>query len=196
MTQVTTIAMIDLETLGLGADAVVTQVGAIIAYADDPETPVRTISEYLPIQPQMELGRKVDASTLIWWLTSPDVSDEARKGFLNNRGDDMDELLALVRSVVRKIRQELPEDREQYEIWARGPQFDIVKIESLFAMCGQDIPWAYDRVRDLRTAMSAANLSSKDVPMPADLTPHVAVDDARFQMSCLAQTFARLQPLK
>lgn len=175
--------MADTETLGLGPRAVVTQLAFISWDLDDPEVILRQVEEYLPIQPQLTLSRTIRADTIIWWMDQP---DEARAKFKQNSGDDFDELQALVSSVSRKLSQEL-EGADEVEIWAKGPQFDIVIIESLFDDLGQSVPWKYDQVQDLRTTMCNAGLKKTDVPFPAGLIKHHALSDCKYQLIQLTE---------
>ncbi len=71
--------------------------------------------------------------------------------------------------------------KQHVEVWARGPQFDIVNLETLFVDCGLRAPWAYDRVMDLRTTMRLAGIKSEDVDS-SGIVPHIAIDDCRFQL--------------
>lgn len=185
-TKQTAVVMIDLETLGMASNAVVTQIGVVAVTADDPEEPILVAAEYLPIDPQLILGRSVTGDTIIWWMNQ---SEETRKEFERCSGNDMGELQALVRSIHAKITR-LNNDYDA-EIWARGPEFDIVKLESIFADLGLDAPWAYHKVRDLRTLMAAAHLSKDDVSKDG-LVLHRALDDAFFQVRCYAEAIKRI----
>lgn len=183
--------MIDIETLSLGANAVTTQIAFVAVDSDDPETVLREAEEFLPIQPQLKLGRQISGDTIIWWMTQDEAS---RKRFQQNKGNDFDEFVALVTSINRKIAQELEGiAKADYEIVARGPQFDIVNIESLFESVGLEAPWDYSRIVDLRTIMGEAGISSKDVELRAGLVPHVALHDCKYQLDCLAEARRRLR---
>lgn len=180
--------MVDIESLDLGPRSVVTQIAFVAFPLDDPDTVVKEVNEFLPIQPQLALNRTMSASTILWWMTQ---SDDARGLFQYNDGDDLDELLAMVRSVSRKFTQSLA-GFPSYEVWARGPQFDIVNLESLLIDCGESVPWKYDRVRDLRTIMGAANLKTADVVPSREFTKHVAIEDCYFQIECLYAAHRKL----
>jgi 3' exoribonuclease, RNase T-like len=187
--------MIDIESLSLGPHPVITQLG-LQAWnlADASEyigTPLHT---YLPIDPQISSlipSRKVSGDTLIWWM---EQSDAARMAFKESRGNDVDELFSLMRHFVRRFNTITNEGTADYEIWARGPQFDLVAIESLLFQCGIPAPWAYDKVNDLRTLMHLANLKTKDVPMPTGLVRHNALDDCRYQILCYEAAIRALYP--
>lgn len=177
--------MIDLESLDTGPRSVVTQVGIIAFPLDDPETEMRRISEYLPVQPQIELERTISFDTVLWWLKQDEA---ARSKLLESAGNDMEVLLSFVRSIHRKLSDLIRTVGENnVEIWARGPQFDVVNLESLFIDCGLAAPWKYSTVMDIRTAMRLAGVDKGDVDA-SGLIPHIAIEDCKFQIRCYIET--------
>jgi len=181
--------MIDLETLDTGPRSVITQVGIIAFPIDDPETEIRRISEYLPAQPQIVLNRTISFETVLWWMDQEDI---ARKRLKESSGNDMEQLLAFVRSIHRKLSDLIRSVGENnIEVWARGPQFDVVNLESLFIDCGQSVPWKYDTVMDLRTLGRLAKVETKDVDREG-LVPHVAIEDAKFQIRFYVECIRKL----
>lgn len=174
--------MIDIETLGLRADAVVWQIGVLAFDLDDPETILWAENIFLPIQPQLDMGRKVSASTLIWWM-SQDAA--ARNLFVHAEGDDTEELPALLRHISRKFNKLTQNGNLEYEVWARGPHFDIALLEHLYDGYGIEMPWAYHTIRCLRTEMKRANISSHDVARNPRYIAHTGLGDCYFQLDCL-----------
>lgn len=182
--------MVDIESLDLGPRSAILQVGVIAFPIDDPETVQRKVDQYFPIQPQLALGRTVSFDTVLWWMNQ---DDKARERFIDNKGNDMDELTALVRSVHRKIGEMIESvGPTSVEVWAKGPQLDTVNMETLFSDCGLDTPWRYDVVRDLRTLMALAGVHTADVDS-SGIVPHVAVSDCQFQIRCYAEAMKRLR---
>lgn len=182
--------MLDLETLDLGPRSAILQVGAIAFPLDDPESEMRRIDQYLPVQPQITLGRTVSFGTIRWWM---DQDAKARERFIDNEGNDMDELTALVRSVYRKLNDIVAQVGDSnVEFWAKGPQLDVVNLETLFVDCGVDVPWRYDAVMDLRTLMRLAGVHTADVDR-SGIVPHVAISDCQFQIRCYVEAMRRLR---
>lgn len=182
--------MMDIETLDLAPRAIVTQLAFVAFDLDDPTAILREVEEYLPIQPQLALSRTLNADTLIWWMQQ---SDDARAKFKASSGNDMDEITALVNSVATKMGRVIA-DADYYELWARGPQFDAVVVESLLGDFGQETPWKYDTVRDLRTLLGLAGVDTKaDVPMPTGLTSHHALSDCKYQILCYEEGMRKLR---
>lgn len=183
--------MLDLETLDLGPRAVLTQVALIAFPLDDPDTELRRIDQDLPVQPQITLGRIMSFNTVQWWMQQ---EDKARARFIENTGNDMEELLAFVRSIHRKIGEVIQQagGKQNIELWAKGPQFDVVNLETLFVDCGLEIPWSYNSVMDLRTTMKLAGVRTEDVDSTG-IVPHVAISDCKFQIRCYAEAMKHLR---
>lgn len=181
------IIAMDIESLGLGPRALVTSVGIISASVNDPLTPVREIHDFYPMQPQLELiqPRTVQAGTFAFWLKQ---GEEARLKLAEGLDGDMDTLRAMVRHTIREFGFMIAGlNKGEYEVWARGPQFDVAAMETLIRELGEEVPWAYDSVRDLRTIMARAAITVDDVTKPEELIQHNALDDARYQMLCYVE---------
>jgi len=183
--------MVDSETLAKRPNAVAWQIAFIAFDLDDPEAePIRRADEYLPIQPQLSLGRVIDADTLLWWMKQPEA---ARAKMQRCNGNDMDELTALVGSIHKKMVEVIGE-ADYYEVIARGIDFDFPILESLFDMCGLgDTPYAYNKKIDLRTVMNEAGVKTADVPKRAGLVDHNADHDCLYQIDCLFEARRRMR---
>lgn len=174
--------MLDIETLGKGPRAVVTQIAFVSFDEEDPENILREAEEYLPINPQLSLSRQVDGDTIIWWMKQ---GDAARARFDRNSGDDFEELNATAGAIVRKIREER-DSAAEFTLYANGPQFDVVIFESLLKDLGIDVPYHYGDVCDLRTLLKEANLPTvTKTPMRPGLVQHHGLSDCRHQIDCL-----------
>lgn len=187
--------MVDIESLDVGPKAIVTQIGMLAVDMDDPDTILWAENIFLPMQPQINIERTMSASTLIWWLTDSKITQEARDLFKNNAGDDIEEIASQLRHIERKFNELTDYGKLEYEVWARGPQFDIVNVESLFGDFGMTPPWKYSKVRDLRTIMSAAKLNTSDVERPEVLVEHVGLADAKYQLICLNRAELELRKI-
>jgi len=187
----TTIGLsLDIESLDIGPRSVVTQV-ALYGWDIDEGTLLEAfVWSYLPIQPQLDLihPRTISADTLWWWMQQ---SDEARSKFEFNVLEDFESLPVLMRHLTREFNRMVGDNN--YELWAKGPQFDVVNVESLYRDCGMRAPWKYDRVRDLRTLMAQAGIHSADVEIPKGFVAHEAGWDAQFQINCYMQAMRHLR---
>jgi hypothetical protein len=187
------IVMLDIESLSLGVRPVVTQLAMVSFATDNPDEIVRKHVIDLPIQPQLDLPvpRKVSGSTLAWWLGQP---HEARLNFMNAADGDFDELAALLRSIPREFAaMTVGLAKDQYRLMSRGPQFDVVAVETLLQDVGLEPNWYYASVSDLRTVMDQAQITTSDVPRPDNWTEHSAYWDCRYQIACWAEATRRIQ---
>lgn len=172
------IVAIDIESLALGPRPVITQIAMLGYDLQEDELLSPTHVHYYPIEPQQRIipARVISASTLAWWMKQ---SDEARDRFELSTATDFEDLVALARNLVTVFNRLTDNGKANYEVMAKGPQFDIVAIETLLTELGLEIPWNYRRVRDLRTMLALAGLNERNIPDPAGMIPHVAYWDAR-----------------
>lgn len=172
------IIAIDIESLALGPRPVITQIAMLGYDLQEDELLSPTHVHYYPIEPQQRIipARVISASTLAWWMKQ---SDEARDRFELSTATDFEDLVALARNLVTVFNRLTDNGKANYEVMAKGPQFDIVAIETLLTELGLEIPWNYQRVRDLRTMLALAGLNERNIPDPAGMIPHVAYWDAR-----------------
>lgn len=138
--------MVDLETLGLSLDCVVTQIGYV---AFDPMG-VHFSGHLRPnLDEQVKMGRTISADTFIWWLGQ---SEEARKSMLVKSEQNMyDCLLQFCQDIELQFGWENIDG-----IWSHGMNFDLAIMENLFKMYAVKCPWAktFRNLRDTRTLFS------------------------------------------
>jgi hypothetical protein len=185
--------MVDSESLGLKPDSVVYDAGFIAFDLDDPETTLDQYQVYLPVIPQVDLGRAQDPKT---WLYHADQG-AARLVAIREAIDagDMHALGVLIRSWIKRFNRAI-EGAKEYQVWFARPQHDIPLLASLFDNIGEQLPWHYQSVRDLRTLMDAASLPFRGPevePFEEGLTLHTSMGDNRFQIRCYIESLRRLR---
>lgn len=185
--------MVDSESLGLSPDSVVYDLGFIAFDLDDPESTLDAAQVYLPLKPQVELGRSQDPST---WLHHLEAGP-ARIAVIKEANDagDIHALGVLIRSWLKRFHRAI-EGAKEYEVWFARPQHDIPLIASLLANVGETLPWHYQTVRDLRTLMATAQLPFRGEvvePFKEGLTLHTSMGDNRFQIRCYIESLRRLR---
>jgi hypothetical protein len=176
------ILSLDIETLSLGPRPVITQI-AMLGYdlQEDELMEIRHV-QYYPIEPQQQIipARTISASTIVWWMNQ---ADEARERFKYSTEVEFEDLASRLRNLVSVFNQLTNYGKSNYELVAKGPQFDVVAVETLLTEVGLNVPWAYDRVIDLRTMLKRAGINAKNVAKPSGCIPHIAFWDARWQIS-------------
>lgn len=173
--------MVDIESLALGPRPVITQLAMLAYELEQDELMEDRYSQYLPIDPQQQIipPRRIQASTIAWWMKQ---SDEAREAFELSTGTDFEELVAAMRGFVAAFNRLTKNGTRNYEITSKHPQFDIVAVETLLTELGLEVPWDHRRVTDLATDLIRAGIKGSDVPKPAGTIPHVAYWDVRWQI--------------
>lgn len=184
----------DTESLGLDPSSVVYDWGFVAFDLDDPETILDSNQVYLPLKPQVDLGRSQDPST---WLYHADQGG-ARLAAIREANDagDLDALAVLVRSQIKRFKRNI-EGATEYQVWFARPQHDVPLLASLLKSVGEDeLPWHYQTVRDLRTLMDSAGLPFRGPEIEEfkfGLTLHTALGDSKFQLKCYVEALRRLR---
>ena len=170
-------AMIDLETLGTGTNAVVLTIGGV---KFDPNSDTAPHSEFyyrFEIDTQQEKGRNVDEDTLNWWAQQdPAIMEEALGD--ENRTDVDTVLHELQRWMVGVDT-----------LWAHGVTFDVVLMETLYKDFNRPHPWPFWKVKDSRTLFG---ILPKDPRKSKTFDAHNALEDARIQAVCVQEAIAEL----
>lgn len=133
--------MIDLETLSLEPNCVVTQIGYVLF----DELAIHGSFLLRPDgEEQIKRGRSVSFSTFTWWL----MQDEAaRKSMATASKQSMFHCLS---TFVQDIELNYGWDNIK-QVWSNGLLFDIVIMENLFRQYDVKIPWHYRAPRDVKT---------------------------------------------
>jgi hypothetical protein len=154
--------MIDIETFGLTPTAEIRSIGAC-------DIDQKAQNFYVNVS-----GRGVkytrDEATVNWWK-SQDVDTVA---FLfENRKSPVEAAARLAQWLDDSGYDKDGDD----EIWACGPQFDIICLEYMYRTEGVECPWDYRQVRDFRTRRAMF-----DGTFPViNAQPHHALADALHQ---------------
>lgn len=155
--------MLDIETLGQGPDSVITSIAAV---QFDIETSKigNTIRIDVNLESNLELGRKVDPSTLRWWLKqSPDAVKGLSQSF--EKGVSLQEALRKLSNFFYFLNQ------KDIFVWGRGPRFDQAILTHAYTSLNRDIPWQFRNEMCVRT-MEFLRPEVKNATPKADPTGH------------------------
>lgn len=161
--------MIDLETLSLAPNAVVTQIGWALF---DPHAEAGEIgnSGSIPLnaEEQVKRGRNFSYSTFTWWMAQ---SDEARKLLLdhNSTVPVVDILTQFMSGFTWSTIE---------GVWANGILFDLVILENLLTEYCYKTPWHYRAPRDFKTLRALRPNVSGPKPAIAHSARHDAISQA------------------
>lgn len=161
--------MIDMETLGTVADAVIMSIGAVKFDIDSGEIDPEGFYASVSIDSNLAVGRRVQEDTLIWWLKQ----DAAAQGVFNEPKISLPAALEDFHAWFE------PTMHRQYKVWSNGADFDIPMICHAWMTHSIAPPWAFFNSRCFRTLKSLpqAGMAVK-VPNPGK---HNALIDAHTQ---------------
>jgi len=165
--------MLDLETMGNGPEAAIVAIGAV---EFDCATSTLGREFYTPVdlESSVQLGAKMDVSTVLWWMQQ---SAEARAMFIVP-SKNLAQVLLDFTYWIKEL--EFPAD---VKIWGNGATFDNVILTSAYRHAGLERPWSYKNDRCYRTVKALY----PDVQVPNVGVAHNALDDAKYQaMNMLA----------
>lgn len=184
--------MIDLETLGVGDNAVVTSIGACFFDRFTGEIG-DMFHEHIKIQDSLNHGREIDPDTLMWWM---DQGINARGALIV--GQKVDTALNVAHAVVNFehwFKMDRNGWRGGYEdicVWGNGISFDLAKLRH---MSGGDEPWSFWCERDVRTIVDVGQALGVDPKSKHNFEgiPHCALDDAINQAQYVSAIFAAIK---
>ena len=177
--------MIDLETLGVRADAVILSLGAVrfdpLGPGEQPlNMPQHLGPEFranISIQSCLDAGLRIDGSTVEWWFQQ---SEAARKSLFEPKPVPLSAALA---NFARWMQQ--TGEMKYTKAWSHGVTFDVVILGEAYAHLGQKPPWMYKLARDTRTLFAETPGYFDAMGQRMRGTPgieHDCLDDAKEQV--------------
>lgn len=168
--------MLDLETLGNGTNAVIIAIGAV---QFDHTGLGQTF--YTTVDPQscVDLGMKMDVSTVMWWMKQ---SDAARKAF-DQAGTPILGALHNFADYVKDCAG------GSAEVWGNGATFDNVILGNAYALASLPKPWPYWGDRCHRTLKNLY----PHITFDKVGTAHNALDDAVSQALHASKILAHIR---
>lgn len=142
--------MIDCETLSTDPTAVVPQIGWALF---DDKNVYDPVTLHMDIQQQIDMGRRIDASTLRWWMV--EQPKEAQLSVFN----PPDGLPFNIAEVRDKLQSTILSHQIEC-IWSHGPHFDMAILRSLLG----EGAYHYRAPRDTRTLQDLAPHAKKPKP--------------------------------
>jgi exodeoxyribonuclease VIII len=169
--------MVDLETLGLEANAIILSIGAVVF---DVEQDLGD-DFYVEINPTAYPGA-VDIATIKWWMEQSAKGTPAPMNGILVLGEALQQFHNYLSDLCKG-------DFTRLVLWANGTDFDIPKLTYAYKACGAQVPWGYNNVRDCRTIFKLFSLYGLEIEKDGH---HNAVADAKWQAKRLISVFANL----
>lgn len=168
--------VVDLETMGNTPGSVITAIGAVAIIGRE----IQPDGFYAKINPQscIDVGMKMDYSTVEWWMKQPDA---AREQMFNAAGRvDLPVALLAFNAWIQSgsIGCDKP------NIWGNDPSFDNTILADAYRLAKLPRPWRHTENRCFRTLR---NLFKGKYEEPEATIKHHALHDALWEAKVLVQ---------
>jgi hypothetical protein len=182
--------MIDLETLGVGDDAAIIQIGAVRFWPDEGEaglisSPEGSFRSSIRIKPDDFSFGRIEEGTLTWWF---EQSPDAQRRVLCDP-ERVDHVVAFS-DLAAWLAQ-----GKTVALWANSPSFDIRLLRQAFTRNDVDVDALprYSRERDFRTLRKVVGEAlAVEEPLRVGVA-HDALDDAYHQAGHAIRILRRLR---
>lgn len=201
--------MIDLETLGAGADAAIAEIGLcafelpdareareLLAKADGPSPqstaawpcgPLggRAWSLRVDVDDCVRRGLRIETGTVYWWLQQGEAARERLVGGAEppiSLKEALSDLIGIVEALGRLDG-----------VWSHGATFDLPILATAFRACRLAVPWKFWQACDTRTLFWLCEQVTGQKPeRPNAGVKHSAADDAVAQARWVQEAHRRL----
>jgi 3' exoribonuclease, RNase T-like len=173
--------MLDLETLGNESHSVICSIGAVEFDIATGKTG-RTFYEKVSIQSCLDVGLKVNGSTIEWWLEQ----NEAARKEISVGGKNIVEVLYKFRLFLETL------GTENLQIWGNSVRFDCGILEDAYKATKHQIPWNFRLERDVRTLVELAPELKRNAQSVG--TAHLPIDDCLFQIQYCCAIWKKVFP--
>lgn len=206
-------AVLDTETLDTIPSSVLLSAGFVIydeSKLDSFDSLLKSGEHVVfDIQPQLDTGRTISASTLSFWM---DQGRSAKESLFKGKSTP-DHLLGMIEAVTRKFfnvpdNQDIEYDKQgrikllkDIKIQVRGQDFDIPLVNNFLTHYGYISPFNYSKSRDLRTIYDENDFdyhAYEKLNKPKNFIKHNALHDSAFdafmlqRMRNLPQDFSKI----
>lgn len=166
--------MIDTETLGTTADAVILSIGAVRFSMDGVIEPS---GFYASLSIDSQPNRRIQEDTLMWWM---EQSEEARKVFKEPK--------MTLEAALTELRDFINDDDF---VWSNGASFDIPMLEHAFKEHDLTCPWKFWNSRCVRTYRGLPGAGVVPKPVNDHHALSDAVNQAKYVQAIHAAVFGK-----
>lgn len=173
--------MIDIETLGNKPGSVILSIAAV-------EFDIKTgqigsiFHQNIDIDSCIELGLKMDKSTIIWWLNQP---KEAQQTITQHTGNPL-------KNVLRYFIQWLNDyNLQNLKVWGNSARFDLGILAHALEVCKMPISWHHYNECDVRTLVMFAPEIKENMEFKG--IKHYPIDDCKHQIKYCSAIYQKLK---
>ena len=130
--------MVDMETLGTVADAVIMSIGAVKFDLDSDALDDNGFYASVSIDSNLSMKRRISEDTLIWWMNQTPTA----QGVFHEPKQTLAEALTDLSDWI---------GTNDYFMWSNGADFDLPMLAHAYVSHQQEIPWQFWNARCFRT---------------------------------------------
>lgn len=169
--------MVDTESLGTAADAVILSIGAVKFNLETGEIDDNGFYASVSIESNLDLGRRIQEDTLLWWFKQEIAAQSVFHEAKVDLGTALTELSDWIST-------------DDYTLWSNGADFDLPMIAHAYTQLKIETPWKFWNSRCFRTFKNLPG--AKAVKVPFTGTKHNALADAYHQAQTACAIHAAL----
>lgn len=155
--------MVDLETLGTVASAVIMSIGAVRFDLDAGKIDDDGFYSSISIESNLDLGRRVQEDTLLWWLKQEAAALQVFHEEKVDLGTSLGELSDWIGD-------------DNHIMWSNGADFDLPMLAHAYSQVGIETPWKFWNSRCFRTYKNLPG--AKNIKVEGLGVKHNALSDA------------------
>ena len=155
--------MIDLETLGTTASAVILSIGAVKFDLQSELVDDAGFYASVSVDSNLDLGRRIQEDTLLWWLKQ----SAAAQSVFHETKIPLDTALIDLSDWI---------GTDDYLVWSNGADFDLPMLAHAYSQLQIETPWKFFNSRCVRTYKNLPG--AKAAKFPATGVKHNALSDA------------------
>lgn len=169
--------MVDNETLGTTADAVILSIGAVKFDPATGEIDNDGFYRSISIESNLDYKRRISEDTLLWWL---------------KQGVAAQQVFYEAKETLPVALKEFSDwiGTDDYTMWSNGADFDLPMLSHAFTQVGVEIPWKFFNSRCFRTYKNLPG--AKEIRVPAIGVKHNALSDAYQQAQTVSAIHRQL----
>lgn len=187
--------MLDLETIGLCDNAVITQLSAV-AFSMEDGVIFEDFNKHIGIRNSVQKGLKIDGSSMEWWFKQPDKNYEDVFVKAMTSEIRLEDVLAEFTAWIKFLKETYGLDyKSNVNVWGNGALADNKWIRQAYKVCNMEPPWAFHEDRDVRTLAELGrrlfNYEYRNAVFEG--TVHNALDDCKHQIKYCATIYGKMK---
>lgn len=167
--------MLDIETFGTKSNSVIAAISAVYFDLESGDTGLE-FNCLVDIQSCIDVGLKIDISTLKWWMGQ---SDQAREIVIS--GNEK------IKHALEKFSNFVGDNKY---IWGNSARFDLGILQNAYDACNIPIPWDFRKELDVRTLVFLNPTIKENFEYKG--IKHNAIDDCKNQIDYCHLTYKSL----